>query len=649
MAEDNEIPGADIPGENQEGDPAALSLAFDIAEHDPGVAAEAAAYLKTQRRLAALQYKYTADKEHFEVSHLRWRRFTEQMKGLLQIMTAVMGATFAIALGVMIWNASRSNGLVIEPFAVAPELAARGLSGEVVAGQMLDDLTAMQDATDSARPAQSYENNWGSDVKVEIPETSISVSELYRFLRAHLGHDTLITGAVWRTPTGIAVTAREGAERGAIFTGAEGDLDRLMQQAAEHVYSVTQPFRYANYLDRDYAAPDIAARSGQAAAIYRRLIAGESHVEKAWAWYGLGTIEFRVARDYPMAVRYFQNAIAANPDFTLGYTALASRDRDLGRVEESRSAWLQANRLFARNSLPDINPRQLLLRRLQGEAGLAASTGDYGKMLAAAKLGMDAPEYFANLERNAFVVTGLVAFSRLHDGGGLRAWLRDLGMPSDPRNLGFTFQSAFGLQDWAAILQFERTLPEDMRQRLARSDLLNLVAIGIAHLRLGDVAGADRLIAPTPADCYDCLLARAEIAEIRGEYARADWWFARAVSQGPSIPFAHEDWGRALLDRGKPDDAIAQFTIANQKSPHFADPLEGWGEALMAKDQSHLALAKFAAAEKYAPNWGRLHLKWGEALTYAGKPAEARAHFARAATLDLTASEKAELAKAPHG
>ncbi len=63
--------------------------------------------------------------------------------------------------------------------------------------------------------------------------------------------------------------------------------------------------------------------------------------------------------------------------------------------------------------------------------------------------------------------------------------------------------------------------------------------------------------------------------------------------------------------------------IANQKGPHFADPLEGWGEALMAKNQSHLALAKFAEAEKYAPNWGRLHLKWGEALVYAGKKDEA--------------------------
>ena len=69
----------------------------------------------------------------------------------------------------------------------------------------------------------------------------------------------------------------------------------------------------------------------------------------------------------------------------------------------------------------------------------------------------------------------------------------------------------------------------------------------------------------------------------------------------------------------------------------------------MAKNQSHLALAKFAEAEKYAPNWGRLHLKWGEALVYAGKTNEAKTQFARAAQLDLTAADKAELARqSPH-
>jgi predicted negative regulator of RcsB-dependent stress response len=108
-----------------------------------------------------------------------------------------------------------------------------------------------------------------------------------------------------------------------------------------------------------------------------------------------------------------------------------------------------------------------------------------------------------------------------------------------------------------------------------------------------------------------------------------------------------------LLARGQPDAAIKKFQLANHKGPHFADPLEGWGEALMAKNQSHLALAKFAEADKYALNWGRLHLKWGEALAYSGKRDQAKAQFALAAQLNLTPSEKAELAQAksgaPHG
>ena len=69
------------------------------------------------------------------------------------------------------------------------------------------------------------------------PETGISIGELQRFLKSWLGHDTHITGEVWRTQNGIAVTARESGEAGATSTGPESDLDGLMQKAAEHVYS----------------------------------------------------------------------------------------------------------------------------------------------------------------------------------------------------------------------------------------------------------------------------------------------------------------------------------------------------------------------------------------------------------------------------
>ena len=119
----------------------------------------------------------------------------------------------------------------------------------------------------------------------------------------------------------------------------------------------------------------------------------------------------------------------------------------------------------------------------------------------------------------------------------------------------------------------------------------------------------------------------------------------RAVKQAPSIPFAYADCGQMLLAKGDYNGAIAKFTLANQKGPHFADPLEMWGEALMLKNRSDLALVKFAEANRYTPNWGRLHLKWAAALFYTGDKAGAEKQFAIASHLYLTQSEKSELGR----
>ena len=83
---------------------------------------------------------------------------------------------------------------------------------------------------------------------------------------------------------------------------------------------------------------------------------------------------------------------------------------------------------------------------------------------------------------------------------------------------------------------------------------------------LGDFAAAERVIAPTPGDCYPCLIARGRIAELEGQHARADYWFAKADAAGPSLPFASEAEGRALLDRGQPD--------AGHRRIHYRQPDE---------------------------------------------------------------------------
>lgn len=150
----------------------------------------------------------------------------------------------------------------------------------------------------------------------------------------------------------------------------------------------------------------------------------------------------------------------------------------------------------------------------------------------------------------------------------------------------------------------------------------------------------------TPLDCYLCTRMRGNIEAAQKHWSKAADWYAEAVKQAPSIPFAYADWGEMLLNKGDIDGAIAKFEQAHEKGLHFADPLEIWGEALIAKNRSDLALAKFEEANTYAPSWGRLHLKWGEALTYVGKKDEAQKQFATAAHLELSPADLTALKRA---
>ena len=622
----------------------AMDIALEEARSDPALRRTVETYLQRQIRLADIQ-------EHHLLKQFSLAQWEKRLGVFLRLATAVVGVAAAVTVGAMVWDASHSNGLIVEPFGVPPDLAARGLTGQAVASQMLDKLAAMQEATDSSRAPQSYANNWGNNLKVEIPETGVSIEELRQFLKDWLGHDTRINGEVWRTQTGITVTARSGGQIGASFAGPESDFDGLMQKAAEHVYSVTQPYRYANFLDRAYNAPDISDRATRASAIYRKLIAGPNVQERAWAWNGLGTIELFVKADPPSSLAYFRKAIATDPDNTMGYLNIALEGKyGLVSFENALAASLQTKRLLDRSNVTDLNPKSLSLRRLQMDGAIAELKGDYREALRNNQAGADIQEYCCNIVRGIFISDALRALAFLHDGRGVRVYMHDLALAfNQPERVGNRAVAvAKDLEDWPALREMEKITPESDLRRGSRNSPHITAALALAHAHTGDVAGAEVLIASSPADCDDCMIARGQIADMHGQHGRADRWFAQVEKAEASVPFADSAWGKALLERGQPDAAIEKFKLSNEKGPHFADPLEGWGEALMAKNQSHRALEKFAEAEKYAPNWGRLHLKWGEALAYSGKKDEAAKQFSHAAALDLTPSEKSELARFIH-
>jgi tetratricopeptide (TPR) repeat protein len=584
-------------------------------------------FLREQTRLVRLQTEHLHEQRELQLSHLRVRRWKDRMSLALQVLGVIVGAAIVVALGVMVWQAHEDHGLVIEAFSVPPDLAARGLTGEVVAGQLLDNLTDMQGQTVSGRPARSYQNNWGDELKLEIPETGVSLGELNRWLRRWLGSQTRVTGEVHRTAGGLKVSVRAGQDGGAAFSGPEADLDMLVQQGAEAVYRRTQPYRYATWLLAQ-------GREAEALSVLTALANGPDGEDRRWAEY-LVVVNQLASGDPAGGLGRLESSAHRHPS-ALTWWHVAAITASLDRYEPALDAYQRADgALRAGDAEYEPDARRELA--MTNEGFVASLRGDYQKAL--------------DNQTTDFRVWQIFFAALDHDAAAADAAAASASAPRW-QVLMLTAQADSALGRWrealaaAAAVQAvdPRSLSWQERAQFV-SGIKRLFAAWYAWARAmnGDLAGAKALIATTPLDCDTCLRMRGRIATAERDFPAAERWFGQATRQAPSIPFAYVDWGAERLARGDVEGAIAKLRTAHAKAPNFADSLELWGEALMAKRDYAGAIAKFAEADKDAPRWGRNHLRWGEALMLSGRYAEARAQFDAANGLDLSKPDRAAL------
>jgi len=217
LGEEDEKPEVEAPEALAGAEAFAAAVAAIASRQDPQVARDTSTFLRDQSELLKLQKQHLEDEHALRLAHLRnqvreenIRRLGMRLRVGFQIFLVLVATVVGLGALILIRDAIEDHGLVVEAFSVPPDLARDGLTGEVVATRFLDKLQAMQTATTSERPADSYQYNWGSDIKVEIPETGLSLREFSKLLRDRFGHANHITGEVIRTPTGIAVTARFG-------------------------------------------------------------------------------------------------------------------------------------------------------------------------------------------------------------------------------------------------------------------------------------------------------------------------------------------------------------------------------------------------------------------------------------------------------
>jgi tetratricopeptide (TPR) repeat protein len=619
-------------------------LALDGASRE-----KADAFLDDQRSLIAAQLHHL----HEQLKQMHLDIVEKWLGVLLRVATLVVGLGLAAVLAIAMWEASRAEGTVVDAFSLPPQLAQAGVTGDVVASDLTAMIGAIRNAiaSNSASNAQEVRQDQVDDIKVEIPETGVSLGQAWRYLRLWLGHERHLTGNLRLAADGrTTLTVTFDGTRIASVSGALTDLDKLEQQAAEQVFAKLDPHNMVIYFRAT------GRLSESLAAAERDVDLAVSPKERADA-HSLWAAQIRsTTGDVRQASAHARIAAAIYPQSAANQWELMSEALLLGHDEAA---------LHRAQLLPRFKQEEQALS-LQGRGfarflGEGAFERDFLQGSFAQAVAEDECQYCSRTLRSLGHAENA---ARAHDTAASRGWVEE-SLTSRPQ-ISSDWRSVLGADiakvqyywnanagNWPAAVASARAYQANIRANPALSTGIKALLLPVraqpllatALAKSGDAAGAEEAIATTPEDCYDCIRTRGVIAAVAKQWSRADGWFARAVHDAPSIPFAYADWGQSLMARGDTERAIAKFILANQKGPHFADPLEGWGEALMAKNQSHLALAKFAEAEKYAPNWGRLHLKWGEALVYAGNKDQAVEQFARAAQLDLTPSEKSELVR----
>ena len=616
-----------------------LEIALDAQRADPAEDSPARMLLQEQVKLVRA-----------DLRHRNLQIASERTGVALKLATGLAGLAVAFTFGAMAWSAAHDHGMVISAFLAPPAYAQRGLTGDALAAKLQDDLALMQSQTGSGRAPSSIANNWGDSIKVDIPSTGVSIGDLNRHLRDWLGHQTRVSGLVETLEDGsLAVTVRVAGHPGHRFTGPAGTLETRLQEAAEAVYRDTQPYRYGIWLRG-------IGRLDEAKAVFRALIKAGPEKERPWAYSALSnTITWTEGPEAgrPAALA----ALALDPLNPPANGNLAILEAAEGHDEASLALFRRQPASMQGRRAGDLQPVLVAIRIAAAKGQAAMGIGDcigaeghFRPLLNTGASYAGASEYPIDAVR---------AWSRCHEATAAQSlWdALDKGPPQSGLNnspqareviiAGRLGEIALERQDWSAVLAATRypRPPADWSVPSARVQAVTYLAPldAVALARMGRFAEALAVIEASPLDCYPCVIARADVADLRGDRSQADRWYAAATRLGPSLPFAETAWARGRLRRGDLAGAIAAARPAAAKAPRFADPLEYWGEALLRQGDAAGAEARFRKAGVLAPRWGANHLHWGEALMRLGRRAEALAQWRIAASLDLTAGERAWL------
>lgn len=172
-------------------------------------------------------------------------------KRLITLRNAILA--FSVVVGVIIamatcYHEAYRQTLNISAFDVPEYLAERGITGQVVAKALFDELIKRR-KTVTTLDAGDLKEVWTKhQIDVAIPETGVSIESMFRYLRHLTGNEIVVDGEMLVNGDNITIKARVFGNPPTVASGKLDNWEWLLGQLADYVYETTQPAVLASYL-----------------------------------------------------------------------------------------------------------------------------------------------------------------------------------------------------------------------------------------------------------------------------------------------------------------------------------------------------------------------------------------------------------------
>jgi tetratricopeptide (TPR) repeat protein len=262
---------------------------------------------------------------------------------------------------------ARRPALTIAAFDVPASLEARGLTGQVLAKALFDELIRRRELV-TTLDSGDLKGAWAENrVDVAIPQSGFTLQSVFRYLRYASGNETSIDGEIVLDGDTATLKVRVAGKPPAVAQGALAQWEQLVADAAGGVLEVTQPAVHAAWLGQKAQAPaDLTALSRHVRGMQR---ANPPHsgavMSVAYDAYG-GALK-RLGRSDD-ALRAFDEALKLDPGNGVAVINAA-------RARFDRRDFAEAAQLYQRAQsmkLPDAVKAAALRSRIAG----ATNTGD---------------------------------------------------------------------------------------------------------------------------------------------------------------------------------------------------------------------------------------------------------------------------------